>query len=149
MLCDWSPIRLLAFHLPAPLPLICMLNFIFLDLKFRLGLCWHTILGRYKHLAQQPCQGEAKLPKGWVLERVQHVAGTAFYILLWLSLRFLPVRPQEKKKKSDSNPLETSVSILDYSIGLHVCIRENMTLDAMLGVCTKGFAMCHANLTWK
>uniref|UniRef100_A0A8C2NWW3 TNFR-Cys domain-containing protein n=1 Tax=Capra hircus TaxID=9925 RepID=A0A8C2NWW3_CAPHI len=58
-----SPIRLRAFHLPARLPLICRLHFLFPGWRFRLGLCRHTFLGRYKSWAQKGCQGETQLPK--------------------------------------------------------------------------------------
>lgn len=39
--------------------------------------------------------------------------------------------------------------MFDYYIMLYICVRVNMILDAMLVVCTKGFAICHANFTWE
>lgn len=141
MFCNWSQIRLRAFHLPAP----CLWSawlILFSWIWSFVWACADTQLWEGRSIWHSSAAKKWSCRKGEYWKefstlQVQHfIFSSSFHFTFSLC----------SKKKDGFIQLRTSVSMFDYYIMLYICVRVNMILDAMLLDCTKGFAIFRANL---
>lgn len=142
MFCNWSAIRLRAFHLPARPPLICAVNSIFLDLKFRLGLCRQTFWRKVATFGTGVLAG-----KNQVAERVSTGKSLPGQVLLCVFCGNIHFTFSVRAKKPMAlTQLKTRhFCTLRY---MHVS-RRNETPLPFIVVCPKEFSVSHANFFCK